>query len=116
MPPRTHDPWFHVGLGAAVVAFLQIGASRWAAWPFAPVGYLVSMTWYMDQAWFSIMIGWLAKVLIVRFGGASFYQKALPAFVGLIVGESLAAGSWVVINLLVVWSGNAPQIIRFLPT
>jgi hypothetical protein len=41
------------------------------------------------------MLGWVAKNLLVRFGGAGGYRKARPFFVGLIFGESLAEPSGV---------------------
>src|SRR5438045_2011940 len=73
---KAHNTWLHVGIGAVITAALQYSALRWASWPFMPVGFLMSCTWQADAAWFSLLLGWLAKVIIVRFGGASLFQKA----------------------------------------
>jgi hypothetical protein len=115
-PPSPHNAWTHMGIGAAVMAVLQAGSWRWTGWPLAPVGYLVTSTWYIQTAWFSIFLGWLAKILIVRFGGAQLYQAARPAFIGLIVGEALAAGVWLLINLILALNNYAYYPQTFLPT
>ncbi len=113
--PKTHSPLFHGLLGAGIMLFLQGAAWRWAAWPLMPVGYLLGWTWYVQTAWFSLFIGWMAKVLIVRFGSSRMYLQARPLFVGLIIGEALAAGIWLLITLLLAGLGVAYQPIEFLP-
>ena len=47
-----------------------MAALRWASWPLLPVGVVTAFGNPIGNAWFSIFVGWLAKVLIVRFGGA----------------------------------------------
>ena len=91
-------------------------ALRSASWPLLPVGYLLCNSPYIAEAWFSLMLGWLAKVLILKFGGASLYQKARPIFVGLIFGEALAAGVWMLISLALAMAGYDYQSIPMLPT
>jgi hypothetical protein len=113
--PQNYSSALHVGIGAAVTALLQIGALRYAAWPLLPVGYVVCFTWYMQMAWFSIFLGWLCKVVVVRFGGIRFYQKAKPFFIGIIFGEALAAGFWLVVNLILAGTGHAYKVVNFLP-
>ncbi len=115
-PDTPHNPWLHMGLGAAITAGLQVATWQWAAWPLVPVGYVVTGTWYIQVAWFSLFLGWAAKVLILRFGGATLFRQARPIFIGLIFGEAAAAGTWLVINLLLVWTGNDYHAIRILPT
>ena len=41
----------------------------------------------MNAYWFSILIGWLAKVLVTRYGNKDTYRIVRGLFVGLIVGE-----------------------------
>lgn len=114
-PDRSHNPYVHFTIGATVTAFLQLAAWRFSGWPLLPVGYVVAGSVYITQAWFSIMIGWLAKVLIVRFGGAQLYQSARNVFIGLIFGEAIAAGVWLVITLIMASEGMDYLPIRFLP-
>ncbi len=115
-PEKAHNPWLNMATGAGITGVLQVLSLRWASWPLMPVGYLVSMTWYMQMAWFSILLGWLAKVLILRFGGAGLFQSAKPLFVGIIFGEALAAAIWMVICLCLALSGAEYKAITLLPT
>ena len=39
----------------------------------------------------SVFLRWLAKILIIRYGGVRLYRAARPVFLGPIVGEVLAA-------------------------
>lgn len=114
-PQRPHNPWLHMATGFGMTGILQILALRWASWPLMPVGYLVSMTWYMQMAWFSIMLGWMAKVLLLRFGGARLFQSAKPLFVGIIFGEALAAAVWMMVSLILAMSGGDYHTITLLP-
>lgn len=112
---KTHSPALHFGIGLGVMGVLQWGSLTFANWLLAPIGYLTANTFYMQTAWFSLMLGWLIKVLIVRFGGARLYSDVRPVFVGLIFGEALAAGLWMIITLLMVSSGFDVARIRLLP-
>jgi hypothetical protein len=117
-PPRfitkSHDPWLHMGIGFSLTAALEFASLRWASWPLLPVGYVTAYGAFIGNAWFSVFLGWLLKVVIVRFGGASLFQKARPFFVGIIFGEALAAGIWLVINVLVVMGGGEIRKIQIL--
>ena len=53
-------------------------------------------------------------MLIVRFGGSSLYLKAKPVFVGLIFGEGLAAGVFLIVNAIVVSSGGDIKNVQIL--
>ena len=115
-PPKAHNPWLNLSLGAGITLLLQLATWRFAWWPFLPVGYLACNTYYLHAAWFSLMIGWLIKVLILRFGGASFYQRWRPLFIGLIFGEALAAATVLIVNLVLASRGLDYPPIRLLPT
>lgn len=115
-PRPPHTPWVHWLIGAGVTATLQVLTWRLSWWPFVPIGFLVAGTYtFIAQAWFSLMIGWVAKVLILRFGGAGFYQRTSALFVGLIFGEAFAAAVWLVINMLLASAGMDYHPIKFLP-
>lgn len=115
-PRPPHTPWIHFLVGATVTAALQVLSWRLAWWPFVPVGYLVAGTYtFIAQAWFSIMLGWLAKTVVLRLGGATGYQRAAGVFIGLIFGEALAAGVWLMINMGLAWAGYDYHPVRFLP-
>ncbi|MCJ7821487.1 MAG: hypothetical protein MUQ26_00135, partial [Armatimonadetes bacterium] len=69
-------------------------------WPLHPIGYLAATCWGMHTAWVPFFIGWLCKVLVVRFGGLKLYRRTLPIAVGLIVGDMVSQGFWVIVSLL----------------
>jgi len=115
-PPTAHDPVRHFSIGVGVASVLQVLTWRYATWPFTPVGYLISAGPFINLIWFSVMLGWLAKVLILRFGGAKLFNEARPLFIGMIFGESLAAAVWMVINLVLAYTGHDYLPVRLLPT
>jgi hypothetical protein len=112
---KPRNSYLNFGIGAGLTIFLQIMALRFGAWPLVPVGYLASATGYTIQAFSSLFIGWLAKVIILRSGGARFYQGARSFFVGLIFGEALAAATWLLITLLLAEGGYRYKAILMLP-
>lgn len=65
----------------------------------------------MKVLWFSIFFGWGAKRLLLRYGGAGAFKRARAFFIGLIVGEVLAAGIWMFIGL----ATNGAVTYTFLP-
>ena len=104
-PPRPYDFKTNVALGFAIVAALQIGAWSFAGWPLLPVGFLMVGTTYAGTTWFSILLGWLAKVVLMKIGGPKLLEAARPAFIGLIFGECLAAAAWTVLSLVFAING-----------
>jgi len=85
--------------GASVAGFLftlLLGAlrMRYTWWLWHPVGYATSMSWSMGKIWFCLFVGWLAKLLVTRYGGAVAYKKALPFVVGIVLGEFVVGSLW----------------------
>jgi hypothetical protein len=111
----THDPLTNLGAGFGITAVLGYLRLRWTFWPLHPVGFLMLPTTPARVLWFSIFLGWLCKVVIVRFGGAGLYQKAAPFFLGMIVGECIAAGTWAVTSVVLNAMGIAYHPIHILP-
>jgi hypothetical protein len=97
--PR-HSAVGHFSFGFLFTMAMGLLRLTYTWWPLHPIGYLMIGTFPGSTLWFSIMIGWICKVLIVRFGGAKMYMDARPFFIGLIVGESIAAGGWLLVGVL----------------
>jgi hypothetical protein len=112
--PKQYDPALHLGIGFGLTVFLEVAALRWASWPLLPVGYVAGYGAFVGNAWLSIFVGWIAQLLVVRLGGASLFQKARPFFIGIIFGEGLAAGIWLIINAIIVMNGGESQAVKFL--
>jgi len=85
---------WHLGFGAIFASVLEWACLNSPRWPLHPIGLLMVETYYASLAWFSIFFGWLAKVLILRYGGSKLYRPAKLFFLGLIMGEVFAAVFW----------------------
>ena len=88
------------GLGAAIMAGLGAARLAWSWWPLHPVGFLVCASYPTIVVWFSFLMGWLAKVLVMRYGGLRLYRRLQPVAIGMIAGEALVAGGFLVLSLV----------------
>jgi len=111
----VHSPWRHMTFGFVFTGLLSFLRLRFAWWPLHPIGYLMIGTYPGAHLWFSIMLGWLAKTLIVRFGGPDMFVRAKPLFLGLIVGESAAAGFWLTMGILLNALGVPYRAVNIMP-
>jgi hypothetical protein len=46
------------------------------------------------------VVAWLAKALVLRYGGLRLYRETLPVAIGLIVGDVLNRSLWNIISLV----------------
>jgi hypothetical protein len=90
------------GLGAVTVVFIAAMRLRFLWWPFHPVGYILGLSVLADEGrgQSPFFIAWLAKSLVLRYGGLRLYQQTLPIAVGLIIGDVLNRSLWNVISLV----------------
>jgi hypothetical protein len=112
---RQYNPWMHLTVGFSAVSFMAIMRWRYAWWPLHPIGYLMIDTFPGNKLWASIFLGWLAKSLIVRFGGARAYTRAKTFFLGMIVGEAIAAGVWLVASVALDLMHFDYRVVRIMP-
>ena len=75
-----------VGIGAAAMAILTWMKSRFLWWPLHPIGFPIRATRVTDQIWFSVMIAWLIKVLLLKYGGTPLFRCSRLFFLGMILG------------------------------
>lgn len=111
----VHDRWMQVGIGATITGFCGAMRLATAGWPIHPAGFLLCYSWGLRQIWFSIFIGWLAKVLLLRLGGSRLFTAAQPIFIGLIMGEVMAAAWWLCVSLALASMGLEYRAISLLP-
>lgn len=86
--------------GTLFTLFLAGMRARFFWWPFHPAGYLVSGSFGLFRLWLPIFVSWLAKVLILRYGGLRAYRRFLPFFLGLVLGEFTVGFFRTVLDLL----------------
>ncbi len=90
--------WIASLIGAVAMVGMVIAHRRILRWPFHPIGLAVMGIWLMRMLWFAIFIAWLIKTLVLRFGGPRTYAKTVPFFLGLILGQAVAAAGWCLID------------------
>jgi hypothetical protein len=76
-----------IAVGFGIAFLLEVLRLGLPAWPFHPLGFAVSSSWEMNLVWVPLLIAWLAKLLILRYGGLRLFRRALPFFYGLILGQ-----------------------------
>ena len=88
-----------IGLLFSVFLFLMRMKFFW--WPFHPAAYAaVSGSCIINHAWFSLFLAWLAKLIFLKYGGMNVHRKAIPFFLGLILGEFVVGSIWVILGVL----------------
>ncbi len=87
-----------VGFGISLL--LAAARTRFVGFPLHPVAYALSASWSIHLVWMPMLIAWLVKLLVLRYGGLRFYRRVLPFFLGLIIGESIVGCSWSIIGLI----------------
>jgi len=86
-----------VGMLTAISLFAMRVGYLW--WPFHPVGYAIAGSWSINLCWMPMLIAWALKVTILRYGGLKMLRRALPFFLGLIVGEAIVGCGWSLFGL-----------------
>ena len=86
------------GFGFAL--FLAGMRLRFLGWPFHPIGFAISGSWSMNLVWMPLLVAWLAKVMILRYGGLRLYKQAVPFFLGLILGQMIVGSFWSLLGII----------------
>lgn len=99
--PTLFEPGrlYGVFAGSAVTVLLMVARVRFSFWPFHPIGYVMAETGSMTWLWCPTLVGWLAKLLTLRYGGMSLYRRGIPVAVGLILGDYIISSLWALLGL-----------------
>ncbi len=65
-----------------------------------PLGLIMLVNPLMGAYWFSILLGWVAKSLVTKYGNKDTYASARTFFVGLIAGELLMVALALVLSYI----------------
>jgi hypothetical protein len=76
-----------IGVGFAFAIFLQSMRMKFMWWPFHPLGFAISGNWEMNLVWMPLLVAWLIKSTLVKYGGGQVYHRGVPFFLGLIMGQ-----------------------------
>ncbi len=85
-----------IGFGAGLSLLLYWLRLRLAWWPFHPLGLALAGSWSMNTVWLPMLLAWVAKLLVLRYGGLRLHRRTLPFFLGLILGDFTVGCGWAV--------------------
>lgn len=101
--------WAWTGVGAIIMGGLTFATYRFNWWPLHPLGYMVSPAWIMTSLWFPFLVAWALKSIVIRAGGLRAYNRSRPIAYGVIIGQIVVAGFWLLID---VATGTTDNPIR----
>jgi hypothetical protein len=89
-----HDwmPFIYFGVGSVLMLFLSAVYYRYLWWPIHPIGLTVISSFTLYAVYIGFFIAWFAKHVILRWGGPRLYTKAMPFFIGLLIGHYIGRG------------------------
>ncbi len=88
------------GGAIALTTLLMVLRRRFIWWPFHPAGYALSLSfWNTSWYWFSIFLSWGIKAILFQTGGLRTYRRAMPFFIGLVIGEFIVGAIWTLIGI-----------------
>jgi hypothetical protein len=91
---RSVPAAFAVAVGLIFAVMLQFLRVRFTWWPFHPLGYAVTASWEINLVWVPLFIAWVLKVVILRYSGRTGFQRSVPFFLGLILGQFVIGSLW----------------------
>ena len=94
--PKPPDQTAMLGMvvGAAMTGALSLVRARFVSFPISPTGYVLNTSWANDLFWLDMLIAWIIKTLVLRYGGMKIYRLLLPLFLGLILGDFVTGSFW----------------------
>jgi hypothetical protein len=84
--------------GAAMTGLLTLLRTTYAGFPLSPAAYVLSTSWANDIFWTDMFIAWAIKATLLRYGGIKAFNRALPLFLGLILGDFVTGALWSIIG------------------
>ena len=90
-----------LGLTFAANLGIMFLRARFVWCPLHPAGYVIGVApGTTDVIWFPLLLAMVAKWLILKHGGINAYRKAVPFFIGLVLGEALMGCFWPLLSLV----------------
>jgi len=89
-----------MGVGVISVLFLAMMRLRFFWWPFHPLGYVISLSYWIHYIWLCLLISSIFKLIIAKYGGLKLYRRASYFFLGLVLGDFVIGSLWLVYGTL----------------
>jgi len=78
-----------MGASSLIVIGLTVARGAWFEFPLHPIGYAFACSYAMEYIWAVVLVTWLIKLLVIRYGGLKTYRRSLPLFFGIILGDAV---------------------------
>ena len=101
--PLDPDYWAlgFTGIGLLFALFLMLMRMKFFWFPFHPAAYAaVCGSWAVNYIWFSLGIVWVLKLILLKYGGRNAHRKAMPFFLGLILGQFTVGSLWTILGMV----------------
>ncbi len=101
--PLSPDYWAlgFTGIGLLFALFLMLMRMKFFWFPFHPAAYAtVCGSWAVNYIWFSLGIVWVLKLVLLKYGGINAHRKAMPFFLGLILGQFTVGSLWTILGMV----------------
>lgn len=100
--PRVPDPgkWVVWALGFSEAAAMAWLRTHYSWFPLHPMGLAFQYTFGTRLYWFSLMLVWVIKMALLRYGGVRAYRAGKPFFYGLGVGYVIGVTFSGVVDLI----------------
>lgn len=112
----ARDTWVFYAIGAGAFAALGLARLQFARFPLHPIGLIIVAGWVTKMCWASFFLGWLVKLVVLRYGSQRLYRQLFPVAMGLILGEAIVVVLRMIIGLGLALSGNDPIDLDVLPS
>ena len=101
--PLDPDYWAlgFTGIGLLFALFLMLMRMKFFWFPFHPAAYAtVCGSWAVNYIWFSLGVVWVLKLVLLKYGGRNAHRKAMPFFLGLILGQFTIGSLWTILGMV----------------
>ncbi|MFC1717557.1 DUF6785 family protein [Candidatus Poribacteria bacterium] len=99
-PTNTdHIKLLFMGIGFSFMVMLVYLRVRFFWLPLHPLGYAMASNQEMSDLWAPILICLFLKWLILKYGGIKSYRRAVPFFLGLVLGDYLMGITWSLLSV-----------------
>jgi len=99
-PPADWGSISFIIIGFSIAMVLMVMRMQFIWWPLHPAGYAISGSWSMGVFWFSLLVSWAVKLILLRLGGLKIYRQAVPFFLGLILGGFVVGSCWSILGII----------------
>ena len=98
--PQDSQPAHVAGMiiGFGFTLLLAAIRSRLFWWPIHPLGYGVAF--HIHMFWAAFTIGAITKWSLLKYGGIGLYRKAVPLFIGLVLGDFTVGSIWSILGIV----------------